>query len=164
MFRYSDVSRALILRFKYGDRTDAAPAFGHWLARAGKDLLDQADLIVPVPLHRFRLFTRRFNQSGLLAQAVGRGSEAMVAVDLLVRTRHTRTQAELSPAQRARNVRDAFIIRQKWRDRLSGANVLLVDDVLTTGATVEECSRTLLEAGAASVDVVTLARVVRGTV
>ncbi len=162
VFRYSDVSRALVLRFKYGDRTDAAPAFGHWLARAGKELLMQADLVVPVPLHRFRLFTRRFNQSALLAQALGRESDVAVAVDLMVRTRNTPTQAELSSVQRARNMRGAFTVRPQWHDRVRGASLLLVDDVMTTGATVEECSKTLLEAGAASVDVITLARVVRG--
>ncbi len=163
VFRYGDVSRALILRFKYGDRTDAAPAFGQWLARAGKELLEQADLVLPVPLHRFRLFTRRFNQSALLARAIGRESDVAVAVDLLVRTRNTRTQADLSPVQRTRNVRGAFTVRPRWRNRLVGANLLLVDDVMTTGATVEECAKTLLEAGAASVDVITLARVVRDT-
>ena len=161
MFRYGDVSRALILRFKYGDRTDAAPAFGHWLARAGKELLGQADLVLPVPLHRFRLFTRRFNQSALLARAIGRESKVAVAVDLLVRTRHTRTQADLSATQRTSNVRGAFTVRPRWQNRVGGANLLLVDDVMTTGATVEECSKTLLNAGAASVDVITLARVVR---
>ncbi len=161
VFRYGNVSRALILRFKYGDRTDAAPAFGHWLARAGKELLSQADLILPVPLHRFRLFTRRFNQSALLARAIGRESDVAVAVDLLVRTRNTRTQADLSPAQRSRNVQGAFAVRPRWRNRLASANLLLVDDVMTTGATIEECTKTLLDAGAASVDVITLARVVR---
>ena len=84
-------------------------------------------------------------------------------VDLLVRTRNTRTQTELSPDLRTSNVRGAFAIRPRWRDHLRGASVLLVDDVLTTGATVEECSRTLLNAGATSVDVLTLARVVRNT-
>ena len=161
MFRYGDVSRALILRFKHGDRTDAAPAFGTWLARAGHDLLTEADLVAPVPLHRFRLFARRFNQSALLAQAIAHESDVAVAVDLLVRTRNTRSQATLSSVQRSRNVKGAFNIRRQWRDRVVGLKILLVDDVMTTGATVEECSKALLAEGAASVDIVTLARVVR---
>ncbi len=161
MFRYGDVSRALILRFKHGDRTDAAPAFGSWLARAGQDLLTTADIVAPVPLHRFRLFARRFNQSALLAQAIARESGVPVAVDLLARMRNTPSQAKLSPVRRSRNVKGAFNVRRQWRDRVAGLNILLVDDVLTTGATVEECTKTLLAEGAASVDVVTLARVVR---
>ena len=161
VFRYGDVSRALILRFKHGDRTDAAPAFGTWLARAGHDLLTEADLVAPVPLHRFRLFARRFNQSALLAQAIAHESDVAVAVDLLVRTRNTRSQATLSSDQRSRNVKGAFNIRRQWRNRVVGLKILLVDDVMTTGATVEECSKALLAEGAASVDIVTLARVVR---
>jgi ComF family protein len=161
VFRYGEISRALILRFKHGDRTNAAPAFGNWLARAGRDLLTTADLVVPVPLHRFRLFARRFNQSALLAQAIARESGVAVAVDLLARMRNTPSQAKLSPARRSRNVNGAFNVRRQWRDRVAGLNILLVDDVLTTGATVEECTKTLLAEGARSVDVVTLARVVR---
>ena len=161
VFRYGDVSRALILRFKHGDRTDAAPAFGNWLARAGQDLLTTADLVAPVPLHRFRLFARRFNQSALLAQAIARESGVAVAVDLLARMRNTPSQAKLPPVRRSRNVKGAFKVRRQWRDRIAGLKILLVDDVLTTGSTVEECTKTLLAEGATSVDVVTLARVVR---
>ena len=161
VFRYGDVSRALILRFKHGDRTDAAPAFGTWLARAGHDLLTEADLVAPVPLHRFRLFARRFDQSALLAQAIAHESDVAVAVDSLVRTRNTHSQATLSSVQRSRNVKGAFNIRRQWRNRVVGLKILLVDDVMTTGATVEECSKALLAEGAASVDIVTLARVVR---
>jgi ComF family protein len=161
VFPYGDVSRASILRFKHGDWTDAAPAFGRWLARAGKDLLTQADIMPPVPLHRFRLFTRRFNQSALLAQAIARVSDVAVAVDLLVRIGNTPTQAELSPVQRADNVKGAFRVRDQWRERAGGSNILFVDDFMTPGVTVEECSKILLAEGAASVDIVTLARVVR---
>ena len=149
VFRYGNVSRALILRFKHGDRTNAAPAFGTWLARAGQDLLAEADLVAPVPLHRFRLFARRFNQSALLAQAIARESGVAVAVDLLARMRNTPSQAKLSPVQRSRNVRGAFNVRPKWQDRVPGLNILLVDDVMTTGATVDECSKILLAEGAA---------------
>jgi predicted amidophosphoribosyltransferase len=99
VFRYSDVSRALILRFKHGDGTDAAPAFGTWLTRAGQDLLTTADLVAPVLPHRFRLFARRFNQSALLAQAIAHESGVEVAVDLLAQMRNTPLQAKLSPVQ-----------------------------------------------------------------
>jgi ComF family protein len=161
VFAYDDFSRSLILTFKHADRTHQAPSFGRWLARAGSELLGDADLIVPVPLHRWRLFHRRYNQSALLAQALGRESGKRVAVDLMTRRRRTPPQGRMSRAARIRNVRAAFAVREEWRERLRDARILLLDDVLTTGATVEECARVLKRGGAATVDVLTLARVIR---
>lgn len=162
VLRYDDASRALVLGFKHGDRTHAAPAFGRWLARAGSELLDEAELIVPVPLHWSRLLARRYNQAALLSHALGRVAGIEVAPDLLVRRRRTPSQGRLSRAARARNVRGAFAVRARAAPIVAGRHILLVDDVLTTGATVEACARTLSRAGAAGVDVLTLARVVRG--
>ncbi|MDA0704375.1 MAG: ComF family protein [Proteobacteria bacterium] len=159
--RYDDGSRSLILRFKHGDRTHAAPAFGRWLARAGSDLLSDAELIVPVPLHWTRLFARRYNQSALLALALGRESGCPALVDGMERRRRTPSQGRLGRAGRAKNVRGAFAVAAGRRVRIEGRRVLLVDDVLTTGATIEACKRALLSAGAESVDALTLARVVR---
>ncbi|MBT6119732.1 MAG: ComF family protein [Rhodospirillaceae bacterium] len=159
--RYGDGSRSLILRFKHGDRTHAAPAFGRWLARAGAELLADADVILPVPLHWTRLFARRYNQAALLAQALGRESGCPVLVDGLERRRRTPSQARLGRAGRARNVRGAFAVPAARRARIEGRRVLLVDDVLTTGATMEACARSLLSAGATAVDALTLARVVQ---
>lgn len=161
VFRYQPESRALILRFKHADGTHAAPAYGTWLARAGADLLTDCDLILPVPLHRWRLFRRRYNQSALLALALARVSGRPVAVDLLVRRRNTPSQGRMSALARRRNVRTAFALRPGRAAAVAGRRVLLVDDVLTTGATVEECARVLRRAGAARIDVLTLARVVR---
>lgn len=161
VFAYDEASRALILSFKHADRTHQAPAFGRWLARAGMDLVADADLIAPVPLHRWRLFARRYNQAALLVHALGRESGCRVAVDLLVRRRRTRSQGRMSRTARLRNVRGAFAVREDWREAVKGARVLLLDDVQTTGATVEECARVLNRAGAAAVDVLTLARVIR---
>jgi ComF family protein len=160
VFRYDEGSRGLILSFKHGDRTEAAPAFGLWLARAGGELIARADLIAPVPLHWTRLFRRRYNQSALLAQSLAKTSGVPVALDLLRRRRATPSQGRLSRSGRRRNVQGAFEVGREKRARLTGRRVLLIDDVLTTGATVEACSATLLRAGAASVDVLTLARVV----
>jgi len=115
----------------------------------------------PGPLHRWRLFRRRYNQAALRAQSLGRISGKPVAVDMLVRHRQTRTQGRMSRTARIRNVRGAFSVRDKWRGPLPGKRVLLIDDVLTTGATVEECARTLKRAGAAAVYVLALSRVVR---
>ena len=161
VLRYDQVSRGLLLGFKHGDRTDGAPAFGEWLARAGSELIDDCDLVLPVPLHRRRLFARRYNQSALLAQALGRATGLPVLPDSLRRTRNTPSQGRLSPAARRRNVAGAFKVAPGAAERLGGRRALLVDDVMTTGATVEACARALKRAGAAGVDVLTLARVVR---
>jgi ComF family protein len=158
--RYDDASRDLVLGFKHADRTHAAPHFGKWLARAGADALAGADLLVPVPLHWTRLVWRRFNQAALLAQALARESGVACVPDLLVRAKRTPIQGTLGRLQRQRNVRRAFSLRARHRALAKGARVVLVDDVLTTGATLTECAHTLRRAGAAEVRAVTLARVV----
>ncbi len=160
VLRYDDGSRDLVVAFKHRDRTDAAPAYGAWMARAGAELLDGADVLVPVPLHRLRLMRRRFNQSALLAHALAARSDVACAPDMLIRTRPTPSQGRLSRALRERNVRGAFKVRRAGA--ADGRRIVLVDDVLTTGATASACARALTAAGAASVDVLTLARVVRG--
>ncbi len=161
---YDDASRPLVLAFKHGDGTHAAPAFGRWMAQAAGDLLRDTDLVVPVPLHRWRLFRRRYNQSALLARALAEQGRKPVAARLLLRRRRTSSQGGLSRAGRLANVRGAFAVSDREQRRLVDRSVLLVDDVLTTGATVGECVRVLRRAGAARVDVVTLARVVRPAV
>lgn len=160
-FRYGEDSRRLVLMFKHADRLDPAPAFGRWMAQAGAELLADADLIAPVPLHRWRLLWRRYNQSAELARAIGRLRGTRVVPDLLQRRRHTPPQTDMNPRERRLNVAGAFRINPRRRVDVHDKAVLLIDDVLTTGATVEACARVLLRAGAASVDVLTLARVVR---
>ncbi|HJQ59167.1 MAG TPA: ComF family protein [Vineibacter sp.] len=160
-FRYDENSRRLVLMFKHADRLDPAPTFVRWLAQAGADLLADADVIAPVPLHRWRLLWRRYNQSAELARGLGRLSGKPVVPDLLLRRRHTPSQADLTARERRLNVAGAFRPHPDRRAAVRERRVLLVDDVLTTGATVEACARALLRAGAASVDVLTLARVVR---
>ena len=161
VMRYDDHSRGLILGFKYADRTEGAPAYGTWLARAGQELLGEAELIVPVPLHWRRLFTRRYNQAALLAQALGRHARLPVAPDVLRRHRHTVSQGRLSASAREGNVAGAFAVSPAKQALLRDRRVLLVDDVMTTGATVSACAKALRRAGAATVDVLVLARSVR---
>ncbi|PCJ57542.1 MAG: amidophosphoribosyltransferase [Rhodospirillaceae bacterium] len=161
VMRYASPARDLVLGFKHGDRVHGAPAFGRWLARAGRELLLDADLLVPVPLHWTRLFQRRFNQSVLMARSLSRLSGVPIAADLLVRLRRTPSQGRLNPAARRRNVQGAFALRPGREAVLAGRQVLLIDDVLTTGATMEACAEALLDAGAVGVDVLTLARVIR---
>jgi ComF family protein len=131
------------------------------MARAGAELLEDADLLAPVPLHRSRLFARRYNQAALLCHALGDLSGVAVLADLMIRRRNTPPQGRLSRAARRRNVAGAFAVTPTHTAALRGRRVLLVDDVMTTGATVSACARTLLRQGAAAVDVLVLARVVR---
>ncbi len=161
VFVYDDESRGLVIGFKHADRTHAAPAFARWLARAGAELINECDLIAPVPLHRWRLFSRRYNQAALLALALARLTAKPCVPGLLRRVRATPSQGGLGRLGRARNVRGAFAVTERERERLAGRRVLLIDDVLTTGATAVEAARALKAAGAAAVDVLTLARVVR---
>lgn len=158
---YDDKSRRLILPFKHGDRTDMARACGGWMARAGAELLGEADLVAPVPLHWRRLFTRRYNQALLLARRVSQDAGLRLAPDLLRRRRWTGSQGALKAKERRRNVRLAFDVHPRWTGEIAGRSVLLVDDVLTTGATVDACVVALERGGARHVDVLTLARVVR---
>jgi ComF family protein len=164
VMRYGDVGRRLVVGFKHGDRLHAAPAYGRWLARVGAELTADAEIVAPVPLHWRRLAHRRFNQAALLAGALVAALPAEIAPrlvpDLLERRRPTPTQGGLGAAARRRNVRGAFALRGDPAG-VAGRRILLVDDVLTTGATVGECARVLKAAGAASVDVLTLARVDR---
>ncbi|CAA6603724.1 putative phosphoribosyl transferase [Rhodospirillaceae bacterium LM-1] len=160
VLRYDDASKRLVLALKHADRTDLAPALARWMHRAGTDLLKGCDLIVPVPLHWLRLFARRFNQSALLAHELGRIAGKPVAANLLARTRRTQSQGHLHRTQRFGNVSGAFAVRPRQRAGIQGKTVLLIDDVLTSGATAAECSRVLLKAGAAQVDVLSIARAV----
>ena len=155
---YDDASRHLVLSFKHSDRLHPAAALAGWMLRAGADLWETADLIVPVPLHRWRLFKRRYNQAALLALRLGRLTARPVAVDALLRTRPTPTQGHLGRKEREANVKKAFKVTRRGAG-VAGKHIVLVDDVLTTGATVNACSATLLAAGAARVSVLTLARV-----
>jgi ComF family protein len=161
VMRYDDKSRDLILAFKRADRLDLVPAFANWLARAGSTLLEEADLIVPVPLHRARLWQRRYNQSALLAQELARRTGLTADPFLLERVRRTPSQGEMPSAKaRRRNVLGAFRVVNQALPR--GRTVLLIDDVYTTGATLEACARALKRAKAQRILVLTLARVVRG--
>lgn len=158
---YDDGSRSLILAFKRADRTDAAPVFAGWMARAGAELVAKADVLAPVPLHWSRLLARKYNQAALLAVAIGRLCGAVVEPDLLVRRRKTPSLGTLGPSARAEAVRNAIAVNPARARGLVGRRVLLVDDVHTTGATAEACARALLGEGAAAVDLLTLARTVR---
>lgn len=161
---YDEASKELILGFKHGDRLDLAPAFARWLDRTGSELFEEADLLVPVPLHRFRLWRRRYNQAAILAERLSERVAVPCDPLALLRSRPTKSQGEMPSAKaRRRNVLGAFSVPKEKRESIRGKRILLIDDVFTTGATLESCARALKRAGAARVNALTLARVVKAS-
>jgi ComF family protein len=158
--RYDDIARKLVVSFKYADRLDLAPMMAKWMARAGRELLAEADALLPVPLHWRRLWARRFNQSATLAGAISDLSGVPVMHGTLKRVRATAQQVGLSKSERADNVQGTFRVPAEEKAQVAGRRLVLIDDVLTSGATADTCARALLRAGAAHVDVLVFARVV----
>jgi ComF family protein len=156
--RYDAQAARLLLPFKYADRPELAAALAAMMARAGAALLERAEVLVPVPLHRRRLFARRYNQASLLAVALARKAGRPVCRDALRRTRATTVLGHLGAAAREASLAGAFAVRAHRADEVRGRRVLLVDDVLTSGATARACTHVLLLAGAAAVDVLAVAR------
>jgi ComF family protein len=153
---FSGGMRTMVHQLKYADRLDGRVLLGHWLQVAGAELIADADLIVPVPLSRSRLLWRRFNQAALLGQQLARTTGHTFVPGALVRRRSTRPQVGLTQAQRRQNVSGAFEVLKRRQGFIRDRNVLLIDDVITTGATVEACARALRRAGAKRVDVLAL--------
>ena len=155
---YDDASRDLILQLKHADRTDLAGLLASWIGRSAAELLAEADAVAPVPLHRWRLLRRRYNQAAELARPLARRWRKTYLADALQR-RQADTQAGKSAAGRRRAVAGAFVVPERERRRVEGRRILLIDDVMTTGATAEACARALLRSGAAAVDVAVIAKV-----
>jgi ComF family protein len=159
---YGGVIRRLIVRFKFEDKHEPLPLFVKLMREAGRPLLQDADLLVPVPLHRLRLLQRRFNQSALLAKGLSRSGGVPACVTALKRTRRTMAQVGLAQEARQQNVAEAFAISRGGRNAVQGKRVALIDDVITTGATANACAAALLNAGAKAVDVLAIALVAHG--
>jgi ComF family protein len=158
--RFEGVMRDLIHALKFGDRHESVGLFGRLLRSAGVELLSGADLLMPVPLHRTRLWKRRFNQSAILAGWLSAATGIPLELHALRRINATASQVGLSRAERHRNVAAAFGIAPGALVRVAGKRVVLIDDVITTGATLDACARVLKDAGAAEVDCLALALVV----
>jgi ComF family protein len=159
---YDETSKVLVLRFKHGDRTEFADLFARWIGRAAADLLAEAEAVAPVPLHPFRLLKRRYNQAAEIARPLARRAGLAYLPDVLVRSKRTDSQGGKSGSGRRRNVQGAFVVPAARAAKVAGRRILLIDDVLTTGATVNACARALLKAGALAVDVAVVARVPSG--
>lgn len=162
-FAYDDASRALILALKYKDRLDVVPALARWMAGVAQAKVTAEDVILPVPLHWRRYLARRFNQSAALAQALAQRTDGAYAPDWLIRTRNTPPMKAMTRKQRSANVHGAFEVQDRHRAALTGRRVVLVDDVYTSGATIEALSDELRACGVAHIGVVVVARVVHHT-
>jgi len=156
---YDEVSRDPILKLKHADRLDLAPLFARWISRAARQLIEESDAIAPVPLHPGRLLARRYNQAAEIARPLARLCSKPYLPDALVRRRATETQGGKSGSGRRRNVAGAFEVPPGRAAQVAGRRILLIDDVMTTGATAEGCARALKSAGAVRVDVAVVARV-----
>jgi ComF family protein len=157
---YDDGCRSLILGLKHGDRTALAQTFAQWMARVAVDLVEDDTIVIPVPLHRWRLLSRRYNQSALMAVQLAKLLKRPHTLEGVYRKKPTPSQGGLSASERRANVKTAFALRANALPVLVGRSILLVDDVFTTGATVEACAKTLKSAHVRNVKVVTAARVV----
>jgi ComF family protein len=157
--RYDEQARRLILPLKHADRVELAAILAPMMVRAGAGLLENADVLVPVPLHRRRLFHRKYNQAAILALAIGRLAKLPVQPDALIRTRQTAPLEDKSPDERAAEVGGSIAVRPSRLASIVGRGVLLIDDVMTSGATSSACAAALLAAGARAVDVLAAARV-----
>jgi ComF family protein len=157
---YDDVSRTPLLRFKHADQTHLAKLLARIMVQAGAGILTPEIVVTPVPLHWWRLARRQYNQAALLASAIAQAQNLPCVQDLLLRTRATPPQGQRNAKARHANVRNAFALKRRYREWIIGRKIVLVDDVMTTGATVRECARILLIAGAAEVRVLTCARTV----
>ncbi len=156
---YNDAAKKIVLPFKFKDRTDLAPLLAKMALRAGGDFWNEADLLVPVPLHRKRIFFRKYNQSALITGELSKISSVKCDNSLLLRSINTKPQVKCTAKQRLKNVKNAFEINSL--KNVNGKNIILVDDVLTTGATVNECAKVLKQNGANKVYVLTIARVIK---
>ena len=160
---YRDKARKLVLSLKHGDRTELARPAAEWMLRAGRAILTPGMVVAPVPLHRWRLLRRRYNQAALLSQALAEGASLAHIPDLLIRRRKTRVQDGMGAEQRFANLAGAIAVHPRHRERLRDRTVLLVDDVMTSGATLSVAAEACLAAGAREVRILVLARVAKAS-
>jgi ComF family protein len=145
-FKYNDKSKHIILALKYGDRTDSAKVLSSFLQKTGKEFINDIDYIIPVPLHRLRLLKRKYNQAGLLAKNLADNlPKAKYIPDALIRKKHTKPQGHYTKNKREQNLKNAFVANPKYKEFFEKKNILIIDDVITTGSTVNECTKALLK-------------------
>ena len=161
---HETIARRLVHSLKYKDRVDLAPMMAQWMIRASDDTLERADAIIPVPLHRFRLLSRKFNQAAELARHISAITAKPYLTTTLVRSKRTKRQVGLGAKAREDNVRGAFRVTEEGKAQVFGKRIILVDDVYTTGATVNAAARSLRRAGATDITVLTFAMALPQTI
>ncbi len=159
--QYDDITRHMIIKFKHGDGVYLSKTFATLMKKASGDVFEEADILMPIPLHRWRLFRRGYNQSALLVKNLAKLSKIPAAYHVLCRHKSTKSQEGLSRKERLMNMRNVFCVPEKKKRLVQNKVIVLIDDVWTTGATLTEACRTLLSCGAREVRVLTLARVIR---
>jgi ComF family protein len=159
---HEGTAKELVARFKYGERLDLVRLMARMMTSAGAELLGEADLIIPVPMHRLRLFRRRYNQAALLANEIGRISGKPVALQALNRVKRTPQQVGLNRAQRRANLAGAFAMSPEGKLAVAGRHIVVIDDVRTTGSTLNACAHILRKAGATRIDALTFTLVPEG--
>lgn len=158
VLNYDETSKTLITKFKYFDQTNLAKYFSELMFKQAKEILPDIDFIAPVPLHKFRIIKRKYNQSALLAKKIAALSNKKILFDLLIRIKNNKPQALLSQKARGANVKGIFKVKERYYEGIKGKNILLIDDVITTGATVESCCKVLKKSGVKRIYVLTLAK------
>ncbi len=160
VLNYDESSKTLITKFKYFDQINLAKYFAELMFKQAKEILPNIDFIVPIPLHKLRIINRKYNQSALLAKNIVTLSDKKALLDLLIRTKNNKPQALLSQKARKKNVAGIFAVKKKYFEEIKGKNILLIDDVITTGATVESCCKVLEQHGVSKIYVLTLAKTI----
>ena len=162
VFAYDNLIKNVIANFKYKDSTSNAKFFSDLMVKSCKDIIKDVDIIIPVPMHPKRLRKRKFNQASILAKGIAKKTTKKLIHEVLKRKVNTRPQVGLVAKERLKNVKGAFFINKRYLKEIRGKNILLVDDVMTTGATLENCAKVLLENKVKNVYVSTIARTVKG--
>ena len=159
---YEGAGRQLVMKFKHSDRTDLAPALANWLGRSIENLITAQTVFVPVPLHWKRSLKRKYNQSALISDRLSKTYHRPALHDLLIRNRHTPSLKGYNKDERAEILKHSMTLNPKYQDHIKGADIILIDDVLTTGATLTACCTSLQNTGANKIDIAVLARVAHG--
>ncbi len=159
---YSGGARRISLALKHGDRLDMGPTLARWMVTAGADVMDGIDIVAPVPLHWTRMLKRRYNQAAELSKHIAKVGEITHVPDLLTRFKRTSMQMDMTRDERFENQREALKMTNRFTELIQGKRILMVDDVMTTGATLSACAQACISGGAAHVNVLVFARVARG--